>query len=147
MRIILTLLAVAVFTTSIAQNKEEEAIRSQAKIFSSNLMNGELDQVVAMYTEDAKIFPNNREILEGQELANYWNPSGERKWRTSYHKITPVEIKVFGDEAYDYGYYEGTSTDGTQSSNWKGKYVIIWRKVDDVWKIYLDIWNRIPIDE
>ena len=99
--------------------------------------------VVKMYTEDAKIFPSNREILEGKELSEYWNPSTASSWKTTYHKITPVELKVWGDEAYDYGYYEGTSSNGSESSNWKGKYVIIWRKVDSEWKIYLDIWNAI----
>ena len=62
-----------------------------------------------------------------------------------FHKITPKEIKVVGNEAYDYGYYEGTTLRANGSeSNWKGKYVIIWKKVAGEWKIYLDIWNRIP---
>ena len=122
---------------------DEGLILAQAKKFSEHLMKGEREMVVKMYTADAKIFPTNREILEGAELMEYWNPSNPGPWKTTYHKITPVELKVWGDEAYDYGYYEGTSSDGTSQSNWKGKYVIIWRKVEGEWKIYLDIWNGI----
>ncbi|MEO0584930.1 MAG: nuclear transport factor 2 family protein [Bacteroidota bacterium] len=60
----------------------------------------------------------------------------------TYHKVTPEEIKIIGDEAYDYGYYEGKTKSAERGeSSWGGKYVIIWRKVEGEWKIYLDIWN------
>ena len=147
MRIILTILALTIFSSINAQDKEVESIKSQAKTFSEYLMQGERDKVVAMYTSDAKIFPSDADILEGEALANYWNPPGESSWKTSYHRITPVEIKILGNEAYDYGYYEGTSTNGEQTSDWRGKYVIIWRKVKGEWKIYLDIWNRIKLED
>lgn len=64
--------------------------------------------------------------------------------RAIAHKISPQEIKIIGNEAYDYGYYEGTTrfSDGKEKSG-KGKYVIVWKKVENEWKIYLDIWNRI----
>jgi len=28
-------------------------------------------------------------------------------------------------------------------SSWKGKYVIVWKKVDSKWKMHLDIWNSV----
>ncbi|GAB4238486.1 MAG: hypothetical protein Tsb0034_14070 [Ekhidna sp.] len=142
MRIILFLLITGSVVTSFAQTDEEQ-IMNQAKQFSAYFMAGEREKMVDMYTSDAKIFPNDRGILEGEELSSYWNPETPSKWKTTYHRITPVEIKVLGNEAYDYGYYEGTSTNGEQTSDWRGKYVIIWRKEDGVWKMYLDIWNRI----
>lgn len=143
MRIFLFILISVVSFLEIAQS-EEQQIRDQVTLFSKYLMAGEREKVVAMYTEDAKIFPNDRGILEGEELANYWNPKNAKSsWSTTYHKVTPVEIKVLGDEAYDFGYYEGTSSNGDQASDWRGKYVIIWRKEGGQWKIYLDIWNRI----
>lgn len=126
-----------------SQNSEEAKIRERVKLFSSNLMEGRKKEVVDMYTKDAKIFPSNSGILDGKDLAEYWNPSNPSNWRTTYHKVTPVEIKVNGDEAYDYGHYEGTSSNGETESKWKGKYVIIWRKEEGIWKIYLDIWNPI----
>lgn len=143
MRIFLFILISSVSFSGIAQS-EEQQIRDQVTLFSKYLMAGEKEKVVDMYTSDAKIFPNDREILEGEELANYWNPKNSNSsWKTTYHKVTPVEIKVLGNEAYDYGYYEGTSSNGEQTSDWRGKYVIIWRKEGGQWKIYLDIWNRI----
>ena len=54
------------------------------------------------------------------------------------------EIKIIENEAYDYGYYEGrTKRANGQESSWKGKYVVVWRKEEDTWKMYLDIWNAV----
>ena len=120
-----------------------DMILSNIKDFSNAVMRSDYPTIGDAYTVDAKIFPNNRDIIQGREaIIKYWTlPEGVQ---TKYHKIIPEEIKVLGNEAYDYGYYEGTTkrSDGSES-NWKGKYVIIWRKVDQEWKMYLDIWNRI----
>jgi ketosteroid isomerase-like protein len=128
------------------ESNAEEIIEQNIAQFSKDLMAGNYEAVVAAYTKDAKIFPNNLEILSGTEaIRQYWTPPKNAKSRTTYHKIKPQEIKITGNEAYDWGYYEGTTTsaDG-QTSNWKGKYVIIWKEIEPgVWKIYLDIWNRV----
>ena len=126
--------------------KAMDIIKENIAQFSKDLVNQDYDALVNAYTPDAKIFPNNLDILSGAEaIRNYWTPPADRTARTTYHKILPEEIKIMGNEAYDWGYYEGTTTrsDGTES-NWKGKYVIIWKEVEPgSWKIYLDIWNGI----
>ncbi len=114
--------------------------------FSQSLVAGEYDKVVAAYTDDGKIFPDRREILQGHKaVGNYWIPPPERKSKTIFHRIMPEEIRILGDEAYDWGYYEGKTlnADGSETP-WRGKYVIVWKKnADGDWKIYLDIWNRV----
>lgn len=120
-----------------------DMILSNIKDFSKSVMQSNYQSIGLAYTDDAKIFPNNTDIIKGREaIIQYWTlPEGVK---TKYHNITPEEIKILGDEAYDYGYYEGITgrADGTES-RWKGKYVIIWRKINQEWKIYLDIWNSI----
>jgi ketosteroid isomerase-like protein len=105
-------------------------------------VNADYDNIAASYTDDAKIFPRNVDIITGQEkIRGYWVlPEGVK---TTHHKVTSLEIKVIGDEAYDYGYYEGRSSTAEGESSWRGKYVIVWKKTDGVWKMYLDIWNSI----
>ncbi|MFC4269044.1 YybH family protein [Polaribacter marinivivus] len=129
--------------TFIGNQKDIDKILSNIKSFSVSVMNSDYKSIGLAYTEDAKIFPNNKEILKGKEaIINYWVlPKG---FKTKYHKIKPEEIKIIGDEAYDYGYYEGITLrpDGSES-NWKGKYVIVWKKINGDWKMYLDIWNSI----
>ena len=144
-----TFILILFFTSTITSqtftgNPEDiNTILSNIKDFSAAVMRSDYQSIGQAYTVDAKIFPNNRDIIQGREaIIRYWSlPEGVQ---TKYHKINPEEIKVLGKEAYDYGYYEGTTrrADGSEA-NWKGKYVIIWRKVDQEWKMYLDIWNRI----
>lgn len=119
-----------------------DQILENIKNFSSYVMNAEVNKIADAYTLDGKIFPNNRDIIEGREgLIRYWtSPDG---YQTTYHKITPSEITIQGETAYDYGYYEGKSKNPEgQESSWSGKYVIVWKKIDKEWKMYLDIWNR-----
>ncbi|MFK7786630.1 MAG: DUF4440 domain-containing protein [Crocinitomicaceae bacterium] len=127
----------------INESEEMELIRSNIKQFSEYVVNGDFEAVGEMYTEDAKIFPSGTAIIEGREaVVDYWDYPSDNS--ISYHKVSPEEIKILGDEAYDYGYYEGKSKDSLgQEFPWKGKYIIVWKKQDNDWKIYLDIWNRV----
>lgn len=125
--------------------RAELIIRQNIKDFSAALMRQDYDAVTNAYTTDAKIFPINARILEGSDkIRGYWTPEEGSKNKVLYHKISPEEIKILGDEAYDYGYYEGRSTDVIGNEKpWKGKYVIVWKEVKpDMWKMYLDIWNQ-----
>ncbi|WP_298901695.1 nuclear transport factor 2 family protein [uncultured Psychroserpens sp.] len=112
-------------------------------LFSTYIKDSNYKMIGASYTNDAKIFPNNRDIIEGtKDIIAYWTlPDGVS---IKHHKVVSNEIKILGDEAYDYGTYEGTTLlkNGKEVS-WKGKYVIVWKKIDGIWKMYLDIWNSI----
>ncbi len=122
---------------------EKEKILTAAKNFSKAYMHGDLDAIVNTYTTDGKIFPNNSSIIEGQEaLRKYWEqPKGVT---TVYHELRPTEINILGNYAYDYGYYQGKTKQADGATNtWKGKYVVVWKKVMGAWKMYLDIWNRV----
>ena len=141
-------LSLTLFATMAQDNaaEAEKIIRQNAEAFSKALVNANWDAIVDAYTDDAKIFPGGKDILHGEEaIRAYWTPPGDAKNKVIYHKLTPEEIKIWGDEAYDWGYYEGKTlkADGTEVP-WKGKYVVIWKEVSPgVWKMYLDIWNRI----
>lgn len=129
-----------------SSKSDYDIIKKNIELFSKALMEQDYEVVINAYTQDGKIFPNTLEILEGEEaLRKYWIPKEGSKNKITYHKVTPSEIQIIGNTAYDYGYYEGRSigNDGKESS-WKGKYVIVWKEVEpDVWKMYLDIWNRV----
>ena len=60
------------------------------------------------------------------------------------HEVEPTEITIVDNIAYDLGYYNGKTQrkDGSVVT-WKGKYLIVWKKVEGEWKIYADAWNDI----
>ena len=147
MRILLLITPVLFALNSQAQSADSVEIRKimkQAEFFSAAYVAGDYDKMVGVYTRDGKIMPPGAPIIEGHEaIRQRWVlPEGVHVTR---HKSTPVEVILTGDDkAYDAGYYEGTTrrADGSLV-NWKGKYVIIWKKEDGQWKMLYDIWNRV----
>lgn len=127
----------------IGNEQDIKKILHNIKSFSTYVMNSDYDSIALAYTEDGKIFPNNVDIIEGREkIRQRWVlPEGVN---TSLHQLSPVEITINGEYAYDYGRYNGITVrrDGSEAP-FKGKYVIVWKKVANDWKIYLDIWNNI----
>lgn len=106
-------------------------------------MAADYDAMMDCYTTDGKIFPNGALIIEGHDaIRKRWVlPAGDR---VTKHVASPDEIRITGDYAYDYGYYEGETTKADGSiQQWKGKYVIVWKQDRGEWKMYLDIWNRV----
>jgi ketosteroid isomerase-like protein len=129
--------------TFIGKEKHINTILENTKKFSEYVNTNNYKMIAESYTNDAKIFPQKQKILEGkQEILNYWTlPKG---LKTINHKITQHEIRIVKNTAYDHGVYQGTTIKPNgEKSTWKGKYVIVWKKVGADWKIYLDIWNSI----
>lgn len=124
--------------------KDKVAIAEATKSFSKAYMEKNYDAIANSYTKDAKIFPGNLTIISGRDsIKSFWMGG----WgKVLHHEIIPEEIKFFGDYAHDFGYYQGKSSDKDgKTSEWRGKYVVIWKKEDGDWKMYLDIWNRVRI--
>lgn len=123
--------------------EEKEKILSNSKAFSQAYVNEDYDAIANAYTKDGKIFPNNANIIKGREaIKKRW--ASRNGYKVLDHKIISEEITFAEDFAYDYGYFEGKSqNDNGSVVSWKGKYVVVWKKVDSNWKMYLDIWNRV----
>jgi ketosteroid isomerase-like protein len=130
--------------TFIGIKEDINAILKSKEEFSMNFVNGNITKIADRYTADAKLFPNDSEIIEGYENISdqYTMPDNVK---IVSHKISPIEIKVINENAYAYGTYEGvTQTAEGEKISWKGKYVNVWRKEEGKWKVYIEIWNRTP---
>ena len=125
------------------RSNDRKIILENIKAFSAAYMRGDAEAMAQSYTPDGKIFPGRAKVLEGYDsLLRYWTLGDGVK--ILKHDISPEEITFVGDAAYDYGYYEGSTQRADGSiAEWKGKYLIIWKKIDGNWKMYLDIWNRV----
>jgi ketosteroid isomerase-like protein len=148
MKSLTVILSLLICSTSFSQKfigkqKDIDQILKQSSAFSAAYMAGDYDSMVAIYTTDGKIMPNGTPIIEGHEniRARWVLPKGDQ---VAQHKSTPVEIRITGNTAYDFGYYEGETVKSSgERQTWKGKYVIIWRKENNTWRMYVDIWNRV----
>ena len=122
---------------------EQEKVRNASKAFSAAYVAQDFDKMANLYTSDAKLIPLGVPIVEGrQAIRARWEKGKDTKILS--HSMDASEITIIGDTAYDYGYYNGRSQKGTEAiSDWKGKYVVVWKKINGSWKMYIDIWNRL----
>ena len=119
------------------------AVLDKIKAFSEAVVESDYDAIANSYTLDGKIFPSGTEIISGRKaIKERWIlPEGVS---ITHHRVVPMEIRFLDDYAHDFGHYFGTTRKANgEEVSWKGKYVIVWKKVDGEWLIYLDIWNRI----
>ncbi len=54
-------------------------------------------------------------------------------------KLEIVEVEQVGDTAYEISRYTLFGADGQMLD--RGKYIIIWKRVNDAWRIHRDIYN------
>lgn len=96
------------------------------------------------YAEDAMILPPNSDPIEGrQAIQEYWAAAIAGGPNSS---ITSVESGSNGDLAFERGTYTVDGPNGEHFDH--GKYLVVWKLVNDNWKIYRDTWNSsVPAPE
>lgn len=133
----------------IGKKKDIDAIRMQADNLSSYFVKRDAEAIASIYVRNGKLFPPGKEIVKNRpNIEEHYAPK-EGRGKTVYHKIISKEIVIEKKKiAYDYGYYEGKYLNAeNEVVEFRGKYVVIWKKIDDEWLIYLDIWNSIRDEE
>jgi uncharacterized protein (TIGR02246 family) len=105
---------------------------------------GDLDGMMAVYTDDAVRMPPNAPALIGQESIRSWTQANLDQ-NTYQLDNPPEEVQVSGDWAFARGTYTVTVTPkaGGESIQLEGKYLVVFQKQPDgSWKAARDIWNE-----
>ncbi|MGH7551274.1 MAG: YybH family protein [Gemmatimonadota bacterium] len=120
-------------------------IQRQSSRFSAAYEQGDMETLLSIYADDGVAAPGGRDFIRGRpSLDSLWMlPEGSTILR---HDISPISIRVDGDHAYDWGYYEGQAArNGEPLEPFRGKYLIVWERGDDgAWRMVVDMWNRAP---
>ncbi len=119
-------------------------IHAAGKQFSAAYMRGDADAMTALYTRDAVIFPERSDAISGHDaLKRYWTlEPGEKVTR---HVLIAAQVTIDGKHAYDHGTFEIAGVrDGKAWGPAHGKYLVVWRREPDGWKMQLDMWNSGP---
>ncbi len=98
---------------------------------------GDIDALVALYTEDARILPPNAELAQGS--AAIGEAFGEMIASGVGIGLDTIDAHIAGDIGYRVGTYTIIAPDGSVAD--QGKYVETWRLTNGEWKISNDIWN------
>jgi uncharacterized protein (TIGR02246 family) len=120
-----------------AQQAEIEAVNAKWINFFNK---GDFAGIASLYTEDAAAFPPGSGMVKGR-------PGIEAMWKGMAEKIgdpklTTVDVKALGPSAArEIGTFS-LMTKGSPPQQITGKYVVVWEKVGNDWKLAADIWNE-----
>ena len=119
-----------------------EGISKTNESFMSAVSNGDAAGVAAQYTDDAQLMAPNADLVTGkQEIQNAMQ--GFVDAGINGIILESTEIEGIGNMAFEVGKYT-LSVDENIIDN--GKYIVIWKKVGEDWKLHRDIFNsNIPL--
>ena len=134
-------LAAALLLAGVAPGfgQDEAAIQELTDKWAAAFNEGDAAAVAALYTEDAYLLAPDMEITQGRDdIQKFWQGGIEQ---LSDMKLTVVDVELLGEKAMrEIGTFTA-KTKGDQPQEVSGKYVNIWEKVDDEWKLATDIYN------
>lgn len=98
--------------------------------------------IEALYASNGLLLPSNSPPVEGPKaIVEVWKSWSELPNVEVTFGPDRIEAASSGDMAYDYGWYIfAFDTDNGRVTD-KGKYVVVWKKVDGSWKVAADIFN------
>jgi ketosteroid isomerase-like protein len=124
--------------TSTATKDVASEISLANKGFMEAFDQGNANGVAQNYTSNAKLFPANSDVIEGQSaIETFWGSvigMGIKK-----AELETVSAEAVGDMAVEEGRYK-LFAEGGQVAD-QGKYIVTWKKEGGKWKLHRDIWN------
>ena len=141
------LLAAAPSTAQREQHPQQErrapaAIAEAHRRLEQAFNRGDAAAVAALYTEDATLLPPGADILTGRRAA-------QARWQAAHDtgarnlSLDPVSVETYGgDAAREIGRFTLEAPgQGGQTARVEGKYVVVWKRTAEGWRLDTDIWN------
>lgn len=119
-----------------AQGKTDPTLDKLAAQFEAAFNAQDAKKVAALYAEDAVAMPPNRPMIKGRAAIEA-DLQRDFKAGVSQLQIRPMESAIMGDRAYE----AGTSTATVNGKPISGKYVVIYKRVGNDWKIAYDSYS------
>ncbi|MGH9311706.1 MAG: YybH family protein [Vicinamibacterales bacterium] len=120
------------------QGNVRAAIEAANKKFVDGAAKGDAKLIATVYTTDAEAFPPNADVVRGRDAI-------QKLWQSVLDSgVSGVELKTreadaSGDTAWESGGYTMSAKDGKVLD--RGKYCVIWKRVQGQWLLHRDIWN------
>jgi uncharacterized protein (TIGR02246 family) len=128
--------AVCSIAPAFAQKAEIEAANAKWTEFFNK---GDFAGIASLYTADATAFPPGKSMVKGNvAIGEMWKGMAEQ---VTDPKITTVDVKLLSPTAAEEIGTFTLKTKGTAPKEVTGKYVVVWQKVGNDWKLATDIWN------
>ncbi len=140
MRSLATFLCVALLAiSSPAFGQADAAIRAGSQQWAAAWNAGDAAALAALYAADAVVMAPGSEPAEGLKAIEEHYRSSLEEAAGSENKIKTLEVMAAGDWAVEVGSFVTNAADGSHLDH--GRYIALWKKVDNKWKLYRDMWN------
>jgi uncharacterized protein (TIGR02246 family) len=106
--------------------------------FVSSFNQGDALGVASLYTKTALLLPAGTDTVQGREaIGQFWQNTLD----SGVQAITldTVEVEQMELTTIELGHYTLSAGGGQLLDN--GKYMVVWKRENDQWKIQKDIWN------
>jgi uncharacterized protein (TIGR02246 family) len=140
-QLFVTLLIICAVSIAEAQQSARTAIEANTKQFTEAFNKGDAAAVANMYTMDARVLPPSDEMVEGRSnIQKFWQ--GAMTAGVKMVSLETVHVETQGNVAVEIGRYTSTmpGAGGTTTTD-KGKYVVVWKREGQSWKLAVDIFN------
>jgi uncharacterized protein (TIGR02246 family) len=119
--------------------QDKATIQKLIDAFAEAFNRGDTASMATMYTEDAYLLPPQTDIMRGRAaIQQFWQAASEQ---IGDMKLTIVDVEPLGSDAAREIGTVTAKTKGQPQQEVVGKYVVVWRKVGNDWKLATDIWN------
>lgn len=119
-----------------------KTIEAQSAKFTAAYNRQDAAGLAALYMEDARALPPNREMVQGRKaIADVF--AEDFKMGAHDLKLTTVDVSAAGNTAYEIGTYTiKIKPEGQEAFGDKGKYLAVWkRQTDGTYLMHWDTWN------
>ena len=134
---LVTAFLVGLIAPGFAQQAEIEAVNAKWIDFFNK---GDFAGIGSLYTEDATALPPGSPMAKGRAAIEVmWKSMAEQ---VDDLKLTTLDIKSLGPSAArEIGTFR-LKAKGPTPRELTGKYVVVWEKIGNDWKLATDIWNE-----
>lgn len=126
-------------STAVAQKSDVKTEIDKAnEAFAAAFAKGDAAAIAKMYSSDARVFPPNSDAIQGADaIRKLWQ--GAIDMGVKSFKLQATEVEAYGTIVQEVGSYSTHAADGKQLD--RGKYLVIWQREGNAWKLHRDIWN------
>ena len=121
-----------------SQDDMREGIDASNAALAAGLAAGDATAIAGLYTADGWLMAPNAPTAKGHEaIATAFQ--GFIDMGATVLQLTTDELHGSGSMAHEVGHYVLEMADGTHVDH--GKYIVIWQRTDDGWKLHRDMFN------
>lgn len=121
----------------------QRAIEAVFQGYLDGLRRGDVEAVVASYAEDAVSLPPSGDMVRGRKKIREMTEATIQGGFVDA-VLSEIELSVFNDVAYEIGEFTETfRSEDKEHDEIKGKYLLVFIRTTDGWKIHREIWNLV----